>query len=128
MGEGIAKMLFKDKCEVFSAGTHPSFVHPKAIKSCAQINIDISNNRSKSVNEFKDKSIDLVVTVCDNAKESCPVFNGEATKLHLPFEDPVYFEGEAQDIKFKEVRDLIVDTFKLKIPPFIEAHSKKILN
>src|ERR1039457_6342079 len=76
MAEGILRHFGGDRFEVFSAGTKPSIVNPIAIKVMKEIGIDISGHRSKHVDEFKGQKIDYVITVCDNAKESCPIFPG----------------------------------------------------
>jgi arsenate reductase (thioredoxin) len=84
-------------------------VNPLAIKAMSEIGIDISHHRSKSINEFLGKPFDLVITVCDKAKESCPFFPGAAKRLHWPFDDPAEAVGpEAERIKvFERVRDEI---------------------
>jgi arsenate reductase len=109
MAEGFLRDLTGGSVEVYSAGTHPSFVHPLAIEVMREIGIDISGHTSKSVREFVDRRFDFVITVCDDAKASCPVFPGSRKTVHMPFEDPVMFEGSAQDgiAKFREVRDKI---------------------
>ena len=78
----------------FSAGTHPWVVRPGAIEAMAEIGIDISNNRSKSLNEFLNRDIDYVLTVCDNAKEECPHFPAGTKLIHHAIEDPVYAIGD----------------------------------
>jgi arsenate reductase len=88
MAEGILRHDGGDAFEVFSAGVKPSFVRPEAIQAMSEIGIDISNHRSKSVDEFAGGRFDYVITVCDNAKESCPVFPGAAVRIHQSFEDP----------------------------------------
>ncbi len=107
MAEGIVRHLYSDTCNVFSAGTKPSHVNKNAIAVMKEINIDISNHTSKSVYDLRNKQFDLVITVCDNAKESCPVFSGKNIKMHWSFEDPV---GLGLN-KFREVRDLIYKKF-----------------
>ncbi|RAP38920.1 hypothetical protein DID80_01655 [Candidatus Marinamargulisbacteria bacterium SCGC AAA071-K20] len=108
MAEGIARHLYGHSCNVFSAGTKPSTVNEHAIAVMKEIDIDISGHSSKSVDDLKDQPFNLVITVCDNAKESCPVFLGKHKKLHWSFEDPV---GQSIE-KFREVRDLIYKKFK----------------
>lgn len=114
MAEGILRHLGNGTLEVFSAGTHPSFVHPTAINVMREIGIDISHHTSKSVDQFINEQFDYVITVCDTAKERCPYFAGGKKKLHIPFEDPVMFEGNADERlqKFREVRDKILQTMK----------------
>ena len=117
MAEGIVRHLYADQCEVYSAGTHPSFVHPKAIEVMQEIDIDISTHTSQSVDEFKDIIIDIVITVCDNAKDNCPVFLGQVSQRHhWPFNDPA--ESENLD-DFRVVRDEIFQTFQTKFKVLI---------
>lgn len=114
MAEGILKS-FDPTLEVFSAGTQPAErVHPKAIQVMQEIGIDISAHQPKHVDQFLSDSFDYVITVCDNAKESCPVFMGRVdNRLHLGFEDPASAVGTEEEILacFREVRDKIKKTF-----------------
>jgi arsenate reductase len=109
MAEGLLRHAGGDRFEVFSAGTHPSTVRPEAIAAMAEIGIDISGQRSKSVDEFTGVPLDVVITVCDNARENCPVFPAATVRLHWPFEDPAAAGGdfEARLAEFRRVRDLI---------------------
>ena len=109
MAEGLLRYYFGDKYEVFSAGTKPSIVNLNAIKVMNEIEIDISGQRSKSVDEFKNQTFDFIITVCDNAKESCPIFPGKAERLHWSFFDPAEaLDSQDELLKaFKEVRDQI---------------------
>ena len=79
--------------EVASAGTKPSHVRPEAIAAMHEIGIDISGHRSKSVDEFAGQAFDYVITVCDNAKESCPVFPASTKRIHWSLEDPAAVQG-----------------------------------
>lgn len=88
MAEGLLRHDAGDRFEVESAGTKPSSVRPEAIAAMKELGIDISGHRSKSVEEFAGQKFDYVITVCDSARESCPVFFGEAMKLHQSFDDP----------------------------------------
>ncbi len=110
MAEGLLKHITQNRYDVFSAGTNPSIVRPEAIKVLAEIGIDISNNRSKSIEEFKNMEIDYVLTVCDNAKENCPYFPAKTKVIHHSFDDPPGI-GEADEITtlkvFRRVRDEI---------------------
>lgn len=109
MAEGLLRHDAGDCFEVESAGTKPSSVRPEAIAVMRELGIDISSHRSKSVDEFADQSYDYVLTVCDNAKESCPIFPGHANRLHHSFDDPAAVEG-AEDKRlaaFRAVRDQI---------------------
>lgn len=109
MAEGWIRHDLGDRVEAFSAGTHPCFVHPLAIQVMAEAGVDLSNHRSKSLSEFLGQSFDLVITVCDSAREACPRFPGATLTIHEPIPDPVAFvgpEGEAEE-KFREARDHI---------------------
>ena len=109
MAEGLLRHMAGDRFEVESAGTIASFVRPQAIAAMAEIGIDISNHRSKCLDEFLDDPFDYVITVCDNAKESCPVFPGRAERIHWSFDDPAEADGDAvaQLAVFRRVRDEI---------------------
>ena len=106
MAEGLLRHDAGDRFDVESAGTKPSRVRPEAIAAMREIGIDISNHRSKSVDEFTNQKFDYILTVCDHAKESCPVFPGNATRLHQNFADPADLEA------FRRVRDQIRDYLK----------------
>ncbi|MBI5415877.1 MAG: arsenate reductase ArsC [Candidatus Omnitrophica bacterium] len=113
MAEGMLRHFGGDRLEVFSAGTKPSQVNPVAIRVMKEIGIDISGHRSKHVDEFKGHEFDYVITVCNNAKESCPVFPG-AKSIHWPFPDPPH-NREIDDRvinEFRQVRDMICEKFK----------------
>ena len=107
MAEGLLRHDAGDRFEVESAGSRASFVRPEAIAAMREIGIDISPHTSKDVREFAGQSFDFVLTVCDNAKESCPVFTGPAVRVHRSFEDPAAAEGsEAERLAaFRRVRD-----------------------
>ncbi len=109
MAEGILRSLNNEHYDVFSAGTHPSIVNPFAIEVMKEIGIDISSHTSKSVDVFHGKKIDIVITVCDNAKESCPVFPSIIKKLHWSFEDPASIQGDKEEKLrfFRKIRDEI---------------------
>ena len=112
MAEGWGEKLLAGRAEVFSAGTNPGTVDPRAIKVMAEAGVDISGHRSKHASEFKDVAFDLVVTVCDKARESCPVWFGKAEKLHKSFEDPPHLAKEAKSEEealahYRRVRDEI---------------------
>ncbi len=93
MAEGLLRHDASDRFEVASAGTKPSIVRPEAIAAMQELGIDISAQRSKSVEEFSGQPFDYVITVCDSARESCPVFFGKAERLHLDFDDPAACNG-----------------------------------
>ena len=91
MAEGLLRHDAGDRFEIESAGTRPGRVRSEAIAVMKELGIDISGHRSKHVQEFKSQSFDYVLTVCDNAKESCPVFPGHLNRIHKGFEDPQLF-------------------------------------
>ncbi len=114
MAEGFLKS-FDRNLEVYSAGTFPAGkVHPRAIAVMKEVGIDISQARSKGVDQFLDKEFDYVITVCDHAKETCPVFTGKVKhRLHIGFDDPVEAVGSEEYVmaEFRRVRDEIRDRF-----------------
>lgn len=101
MAEGLLRDIAGDRFEVFSAGTRPAGLNPNAVTAMEEIGIDISRHRSKSVDEFEGQEFDYVITVCDNAKESCPIFLGAGKRIHHDFEDPATQPLPA----FRKVRD-----------------------
>jgi len=107
MAEGLLRHDAGDRFTVESAGTKPGVVRPEAIMVMTEVGIDITSHRSKHVDEFADQHFDYVLTVCDNAKESCPVFFGKATRLHHSFNYPAAVEGseEKRLAAFRKVRD-----------------------
>ncbi len=107
MAEGLLRHMAGDEFEVFSAGTKPVGLNPNAVASMNEVGIDISNHRSKSVNEFAGQQFDYVITVCDNAKESCPIFAGSGERLHHSFEDPANAPDGEKLQTFRRVRDQI---------------------
>lgn len=123
MAEGLLKHICSNAFEIYSAGTKPSIVRPEAIKVLEEIGIDISNNRSKSVDEFTDKKIDYVLTVCDNAKENCPYFPAKTKIIHHSFDDPAAASGnEASRLKaFRRVRNRIEKYLENDFVKIIEA-------
>ena len=108
MAEALLDALYGDKYEARSAGIEPAEVNPYAIKGMAELGIDISKHRSKSIKEFRGHNFDYVITVCDHAKETCPFFPGEEV-LHKGFKDPSEFKGNEDEImeKVRQVRDEI---------------------
>jgi arsenate reductase (thioredoxin) len=94
MAEGLLRETGGGRFEVFSAGTHPSSVRPEAVEAMREVGIDISGHRSKSVEEFAGREFDYVITVCDNAREECPVFPGRTERVHWSFDDPAGAAGE----------------------------------
>ena len=109
MAEALLKNMCGDKYDIHSAGTRPWEVRPGAIEVMAEIGIDISKNRSKSVNEFLDREIDYVLTVCDSAMAECPRFPARTKMIHHLIEEPVYEVGDvmARRRAFRKARDEI---------------------
>lgn len=109
MAEGLLRHDAGDRFEVFSAGTRPSHIRPEAIAVLCEVGIDASGHRAKHMDEFASQRFDYVLTVCDSAKESCPVFPGHAVTIHHNFEDPGAWSGsEAERMaRFRKVRDEI---------------------
>lgn len=109
MAEGLLRHDAGERFEVESAGTKPSHVRPEAIAAMKEIGIDISGHRSKSVDEFSGQNFDYVLTVCDNAKESCPIYPGHTNRLHHSFDDPAAVQGSEEQrlASFRTVRDEI---------------------
>jgi arsenate reductase (thioredoxin) len=107
MAEGLLRNMAGDRFEAFSAGTRPVGLNPLAVEVLREIGIDISHHRSKSVDEFAGQNFDFIITVCDNARESCPVFSGGGQRIHHNFPDPAAFSGCRQSAAFRQVRDLI---------------------
>jgi arsenate reductase len=106
MAEGLLRHDAGERFDVESAGTKPGIVRPEAIAAMKELGIDISGHRSKHVGEFEGQQFDYVITVCDNAKESCPVFFGAATRLHHSFDDPAAPNGSEEErlTLFRRVR------------------------
>jgi len=107
MAEGLLRHDAGDRFEVFSGGTKPSHVRPEAVAVMEELGIDISGQRSKSVDQFAGQPFDCVLTVCDHAKESCPLFPGKTVTIHRNFEDPAAMQGsdEQRLAAFRRVRD-----------------------
>ncbi|HAL52670.1 MULTISPECIES: arsenate reductase ArsC [Sphingobacterium] len=109
IAEGFLRHFAGSRAEVYSAGIETHGVNPKAIQVMAEAGIDISAHTSNNVNEYADIDFDHVITVCDNAKESCPYFPSKAKKLHYNFPDPAKATGTDEEVinEFRRVRDLI---------------------
>ena len=109
MAEGLLRRAAGDRFEIFSAGTRPSSLRAEATAVMAEIGIDISGQRSKSVDEFIGRPFRFVITVCDNARESCPVFPAQTERIHWSFEDPAAVDGTLteREAAFRRIRDQI---------------------
>ena len=114
MAEGLLRWMAGDRMEVFSAGTRPSLVRPEAIAVMAELGVDLSGHWSKSVDLYRDQAFDYVITVCDNAKESCPIFPGPTERIHWSFSDPAAVEGDEETrlASFREIREQIAARFR----------------
>jgi arsenate reductase len=128
MAEGLLRTLGGGVLEVESAGTKPSLVRPEAIAAMAELGIDLSGHRSKSADEFANQPFDLVLTVCDNARESCPVYPGAKRLVHHSFEDPAHLQGtEAERVAaFRRVRDQIRVYFESELLPLLGMEPKSL--
>jgi arsenate reductase len=112
MAEGILRHLAHDRYDVFSAGTVPKGLHPQTVESMKEIGIDISQQRSKDVQEFHSQVFDYVITVCDRARQNCPIFPG-AQPIHWGFDDPAEAPQDQQQKVFARVRDEIIQRLRL---------------
>jgi arsenate reductase (thioredoxin) len=115
MAEGLLRHDAGDRFEVASAGVEPTRVRPEAIEVMREIGIDISDHRSKSVDEFAGQDFDYVITVCDNANERCPIFPGVTKRIHWSFDDPAAVAGDIDTRldKFRRIRDEIRHRLRL---------------
>ncbi len=110
LAEGILRAAAADLIEVASAGSKPAgYVHPKSIEVMKEIGIDISGHSSKHLDEFLNRNVDTVITVCGNADQACPMFPGQVNRFHWGFDDPAHATGTVEEIlnEFRRVRDLI---------------------
>ena len=108
IAEGLVNHFLGDRWEAFSAGTHPTgYVHPLAVQAMAELGIDISGQRSKSVEEFRGQPFDVVITLCDSAAQECPIWLGPGRAVHMGFPDPAQADGVMADRMdaFRQVRD-----------------------
>jgi len=115
LAEGILRAALGETCLVASAGSNPAgYVHPLAIRAMAEIGIDLSEHRSKHLDEFLNREVETVITVCGHADQACPVFPGQVNRHHWGFEDPAHATGseEEQMAVFRRVRDEIRRVFE----------------
>ena len=119
MAEGLLRRHGGKQFEVFSAGTSPSRVHPMAVEVMEEQGIDLTGQRSKSIDEFLGQCFDLIVTTCDHARETCPVFPGQPEMLHWGLEDPAGAEGSREEkLKvFRRVRDELEKLIRYHLLP-----------
>ena len=122
MAEGLLQHEGGDRFAVVSAGTQPSRVRPEATTVMRELGIDISGQRSKSVGEFIGQDFDYVITVCDTARQGCPIFPGKTTLMHWSIEDPAVAEGDEQArlAIFRQVRDKLRE----RLLNFIAGHTR----
>jgi arsenate reductase len=109
MGEAILRHLAGNNIEVMSAGTRATSVHPLAIEAMREVEVDMSGQRSKSAEEFQGQEFDAVITVCDQARDACPVFAGRSVRVHYSIPDPAAVEGSPEERleAFRRARDLL---------------------
>jgi arsenate reductase len=129
MAEGWARKLKSDCIETFSAGVYPVAISLRAIKVMAEVDVDISGQYPKHVNDLLNIDFDYVITLCDNAREVCPVYPGKTKMIHKPFSDPSFLTGSDETVMdaFRKVRDEIRD-FILSLPESLKEnknHSEK---
>lgn len=117
MAEGLLRSIGGDRFEVHSAGTEATEVRPLAIRAMAEIDIDISGQHSKTMDEYLGQQFDYVITVCDRAAESCPIFPGDPERIHWSFEDPAAVEGSEthQLAVYQRVRNEILTRLRVWI-------------
>jgi arsenate reductase len=123
LAEGILRQAAGDLFDVASAGSKPAgYVHPKAIEVMWEIGLDISGHASKHMNEFLDKKIDTVITVCGNADQACPMFPGQVNRYHWGFDDPAQARGTEEEVLhvFRRVRDEIRLVFEAYVAGYRE--------
>ena len=114
IAEGLMRHLAHDKYEVYSAGSHPTKVHPAAITVMNEVGIDISFHSSDPISLFKNERMDIVITVCDNANKACPVFPGRVKRIHWSVEDPFKnWDSSTEDlVDFRKTRDELTERIK----------------
>jgi len=112
MAEGLLRSMASDRFDVVSAGTQPKGVHPRTIDAMRELGIDVSSHSSKDVQQFLNENFDYVITVCDRAKQACPIFPG-AEPIHWGFDDPADANPEQQMEAFRRVRNEIQQRLRL---------------
>jgi arsenate reductase len=122
MAEALLRFLAGDRCEVFSAGTEPSSVDPRAIAVLQELGIPTDGLRSKSVEELAGWQFDIVLTVCDSAQERCPVFPGAPRYLHWSLPDPAQARGEPEEVLavFRRVRGELLERLQTELLPVLQ--------
>ena len=115
LAEGILRQALGGRFRVASAGSRPAgYVHPLAVRAMAEIGLDISGHTSKHVDEFLDRGVETIITVCGNADQACPTFPGQVNRHHFPFDDPAHATGGEEErlAVFRRVRDEIRAVFE----------------
>ena len=124
MAEGLLRHMAGNKFKVYSAGSHPSRLHPASVAVMAEWNIDITHHTSEPINDYLETGIDIVITVCDNAQQICPTFPGNVQRIHWGLDDPYHGWGaEPEDLlPYRETRDELKDRIKV----FLTEQNKKV--
>jgi arsenate reductase len=119
MAEAFLNSIYGDRYEASSAGTEPAEINPRVVAAMKEIGLDLSPNRSKSVDEFLGQELDLIVTLCDQAQETCPFFPGGKKYSHQGFQDPGSCEGSEEEIMdcVRRIRDDIRDWVRRQFKP-----------
>lgn len=124
MAEGFLRVLGGHDFTVYSAGSIPSTVNPLAIQVMAEHHIDISGHRSKHLNEFLEQEFDFVITVCDNARDTCPLFPGDAERIHWSYPDPAASTGDEEQ-RLQAFRAVAV-TLREQIRPWVATQRQRL--
>ena len=131
IAEGFTRHLIEDRIEAYSAGITPKAVDPRAIKTMAEVGIDISHQKSKSTDEIKDMEFDFVITLCDNAQKTCPTFPAKTSVFHMGFDDPPKLAANSQNEKealehYRRVRDEIKGLVE-KLPELLKQKKEEMV-
>ena len=121
IAEGFLRKYLPHGSSVYSAGLNPQGVNPKAVIVMREVGIDLSTHTSNHLNEYIAMPFDYIITVCDNAKEQCPIFPGGKKTIHMPFDDPADAEGSEEEIldEFRRIRDEIDKTMEHAVNTFL---------
>ena len=124
MAEGLLRSMGGDRFDAFSAGTNPKGVHPRTLEAMKEIGIDLSQQSSKDVSQYLGEKFDYVITVCDRAKQQCPIFPG-AEPIHWGFDDPAAAASESELEVFRRVRNEIQQRLRLFLAAVDQTNSAK---
>ncbi len=124
MAEGLLRHMAGDKFEVYSAGSHPSRLHPASVAVMAEWGIDIARHTAEPIDDYLETGIDIVITVCDNAQQICPTFPGNVKRIHWGLDDPYHGWGAKPEdlLPYREIRDELKDRIKV----FLTEQNKKV--